>query len=216
MKSQSPPDTKARILDAAEKLFASHGIEGSGLRLITRKAGVNLAAINYHFGSKENLVGAVLSRVILTLSRERDSLLEEAGAKTGDSGLRVEDIVRAFMMPWVSFRNKQPEYVRVIARTYTSRERPNGLFRDVVFDASWRAYTGFAGAVFEALPEIPREVLLKRINLAVATAASFLLNHWLIEGLEELSGLTIDEEAILDHVVKLIESGHSCENESNS
>ena len=200
-------DTKTRILDAAEKLLARHGIEGSGLRLITRKAGVNLAAINYHFGSKENLVRAVVSRFILTLDQERDRLLEEARAKPGGSGLRVEDIVRAYLMPWFSFKKEHPQYVRVIARTYGRRNRADGSFRDIMLGGSRNAYTLFTQAVFEALPEIPREVLLKRITLAVATAASFLFNSWLIEGLEELSGLTIDEEALVDHVVNLIEQG---------
>ena len=208
----SAPDTKTRILDAAEKLFASHGIEGSGLRLITRKAGVNLAAINYHFGSKENLVRAILSRFILTLDQERDRRLEQAETRAVNSRERLEDVVRAFMMPWVSFRKERPQYVRIIARIYSRRNRPNGLFRDIMHDGSREAYTTFTRAVFETLPEIPREVLRKRINLAVATAASFLLNAWLIEGLEELSGLKIDEELLLDHVVNLIESGLPGEN----
>lgn len=201
------PDTKTRILDAAEMLFADRGIEKSSFRMITREAGVNLAAINYHFGSKENLVEAVLSRVLLSLAQERARLLEEAGAKAGDSGLRVKDIVGAFTTPLVAFRREHPEYVRAIDRTYSRRNRPSGLFRDVVHEGSRGAYTRFAQAVLETLPEIPREVLLKRINLAVATAASFFFNAWFIEGLEELSGLTIDEDELIDHVVNLIEFG---------
>ena len=208
----SPPDTKTRILDAAEKLFASHGIEGSGLRLITRKAGVNLAAINYHFGSKENLVRAILSRFILTLDQERDRRLKQAETKAVNSRERLEEVVGAFTMGWVSFRRQHPQYVRIMAQMYSRRNRPNGLFRDIMHDGSREAYTIFTSAVFETLPEIPREVLLERINLAVVAAASFLLNAWLIEGLEEVSGLKIHEELLLDHIVNLIESGLPGEN----
>ncbi len=210
------PDTKTRILDAAEKLFAEHGIEGSGLRLITRKAGVNLAAINYHFGSKENLVRAILSRFILTLDQERDRRLEQAETKAVNSRERLEGVVRAFTMGWVSFRREHPQYVRIMVRMYSRQNRPNGFFRDIMHDSSRDAYNTFTMAVFETLPEIPREVLLERINMAVVTAASFLLNAWLIEGLEELSGQTIDEEALVDHVVNLIESGLSGENKPES
>ena len=53
-------DTKARILDAAERLFADNGYSATSLRDITNEAGVNLAAVNYHFGSKEALLSAVL------------------------------------------------------------------------------------------------------------------------------------------------------------
>ncbi len=141
------------------------------------------------------------------LGKERDRVLKEVTAKVGASALSVEDIVRAFMEPWFSFRKEHPEYVRVIVRTYTSRNRPTGLFSKVVYDASHDAYSSFAGAVFNALPGVPRDLLRKRINLAVVASASFLLNTWLIEGLEDLSGLTIDEEMIFEHVVSLIEYG---------
>ena len=201
------PDTKMRIMNTAEKLFARYGVQGASLRLITRKAGVNLAAINYHFGSKENLVGAILSRFILTLDRERDRRLERAKRKAVNSRERLEEVVSAYMVGWVSFRKEHPEYVRIIARTYTGRHTPDGLFRDVVNEASRKAYHSFSDAVFEAMPGIPREVLRKRINLAVTAAASFLFNFWLIEGLEELSGLSMDEEMIFDYVVDLIGLG---------
>ena len=57
-----PTDTRESLLDAAESLFAEHGIQASSLRMITQRAGANLAAVHYHFGSKEGLVRAVFSR----------------------------------------------------------------------------------------------------------------------------------------------------------
>ena len=53
-----PHETRTRILDAAEELFMQHGFEGTSMRLLTAKAGVNLAAVNYHFGSKDALIEA--------------------------------------------------------------------------------------------------------------------------------------------------------------
>mgnify|MGYP000184469773 CR=1 FL=1 len=49
-------DTRSRILDAAEVLFMEHGFDGTSMRMITSQAGVNLAAVNYHFGTKELLM----------------------------------------------------------------------------------------------------------------------------------------------------------------
>jgi len=205
-----PADTKTRILDTAEKLFAVHGIQDTGLRLISRKARVNLAAINYHFGSKENLVRTVVGRLMLPLDRERDRLLEQAGGAGEGAvgvGVGVERIVQAFLMPWVSFRREHPQYVRIIARMYSGRNPRDVPFRDMLRDASRDAYILFTRLAAEALPEVPRDVLALRVNLAVATAASFLLTPWLIEGLGQLSGSVLDERVLLDHLVGLIERG---------
>ena len=67
--------TKARILDAAETLFMEHGFEATSLRLITAGAGVNLAAVNYHFGTKEELFQAVLTRRLDPMNLARVTLL---------------------------------------------------------------------------------------------------------------------------------------------
>ena len=70
-----PPVTKNRILAAAEALFMEHGFEATSLRAITTAAGVNLAAVNYHFGSKEELFQSVLSRRLDPMNQERVDLL---------------------------------------------------------------------------------------------------------------------------------------------
>jgi len=63
LRSVKPPhETRTRILDAAEELFMLHGFEGTSMRLLTSRAGVNLAAVNYHFGSKDALIEAVFRR----------------------------------------------------------------------------------------------------------------------------------------------------------
>ena len=70
--------TKERILGAAEELFAQHGFAGTSLRQVTSRADVNIAAVNYHFGSKENLVNEVFRRRMDDMSRERLAALQLA------------------------------------------------------------------------------------------------------------------------------------------
>ena len=72
-------DTKARILDTAEKLFGINGFESVSLRDITTDASVNLAAVNYHFQSKDALIDAVIARRIEPLNARRLELLDAAG-----------------------------------------------------------------------------------------------------------------------------------------
>ena len=68
--------TKTKILNAAEDLFAARGPNAVSLRQVISRAKVNLAAIHYHFGSKESLLQAVLSRRLVPLNAERLALLE--------------------------------------------------------------------------------------------------------------------------------------------
>ena len=81
LEREAPVATKDRILDAAESLFMEHGFEATSLRSITAAAGVNLAAVNYHFGSKEELFQAVLTRRLDPMNQERAR--PAVGARTG-------------------------------------------------------------------------------------------------------------------------------------
>jgi|HubBroStandDraft_2_1064218.scaffolds.fasta_scaffold458281_1 AcrR family transcriptional regulator len=87
-------DTKSRILDAAEKLFGLNGFEATSLRDITAEAQVNLAAVNYHFQSKDSLIDAVLARRIEPVNRRRFEMLDAAGPSP-----TLEQILEAFMLP---------------------------------------------------------------------------------------------------------------------
>jgi AcrR family transcriptional regulator len=93
--------TKDRIIEAAEQLFAESGIAATSLRHITSRAGVNLAAVNYHFGSKDALVEAVYRRHLEPLNSARLNNLEQLEAAAKGRPLGVETIVRAFVEPLV-------------------------------------------------------------------------------------------------------------------
>ena len=91
--------TAERILDAAEELFADLGFDATSTRAITTRAGVNLAAVNYHYGSKDALIEAVFARRLVPLNRERLELLDRVEARAGAGGPAVESIVEAFVRP---------------------------------------------------------------------------------------------------------------------
>ncbi|MEM9907550.1 MAG: TetR/AcrR family transcriptional regulator [Cyanobacteria bacterium P01_D01_bin.44] len=89
-------DTQTQILDAAERLFAEQGFSATSLRSIIRAAGVNLAAIHYHFGSKEKLVVATIQRMAKPIIKAE---LQMITAASEQSSLSVESILRAFFEP---------------------------------------------------------------------------------------------------------------------
>src|SRR5437660_3119973 len=92
-------DTKTRILDAAERLFMEHGFEATSLRQLTSAAGVNLAAVNYHFGSKEDLFQAVLTRRLDAMNQERIDLLDRVEREAAGEPPQVEKVIFAMLVP---------------------------------------------------------------------------------------------------------------------
>src|SRR5258708_12075628 len=101
-----PHETGTGILDAAEELFMLHGLEGTSMRLLTSRAGVNLAAVNYHFGSKDALIEALFRRKLDPMNTARIAELErlETEAKrrppvSGGRALQAQAIIPAFLGP---------------------------------------------------------------------------------------------------------------------
>src|SRR5512138_1669857 len=98
--------TKDRILDAAERLFAERGYDGTSLRAITAAAGANLAAVNYHFRSKESLMRALFSRRLGALNRERLELLRRLEVEAAGAPVPVERLVRVLLEPPLRLGNR--------------------------------------------------------------------------------------------------------------
>src|ERR1700724_3073889 len=90
----TPLDTKTRILNSAEKLFGKNGFDATSLRDITAEAQVNLAAVNYHFQSKDSLIDAIIERRILPINQRRLEMLDAAGHPPS-----VEQVVESFLSP---------------------------------------------------------------------------------------------------------------------
>jgi len=92
-------ETKERILDAAERLFADRGFEATSIRDITGAADVNLASINYHFRTKRELIAAVFIRRVGPINQRRLTLLDEIEQKAGPKPPTVEALIEAMIRP---------------------------------------------------------------------------------------------------------------------
>src|ERR1700722_10121010 len=99
MKEKPLHSTKDLIMDAAERLFATHGFEATSLRAITSEADVNLGAVNYHFATKDDLIVAVLTRRMRPINNRRLALLDELEVAAGKKPLTVEQILGAMFRP---------------------------------------------------------------------------------------------------------------------
>jgi AcrR family transcriptional regulator len=167
--------TKERILDAAERLFATHGFAGTSLRAVTRGAGVNLAAVHYHFGSKERLLHAVLHRVVDPVNGERLARLTQAESDAGDGAPSVEAILTAYLVPGFRFLHDQTERGRIVARFLgRSSAEPAELVQALVQEQFAEVGQRFTAALGRALPELAPDEVAWRFHLVVAVQSWFL------------------------------------------
>ena len=114
-------DTRTAILDAGELLFAEAGYSGVSLREITRHADVNVAAIHYHFGGKEEVLRSVTDRIIGPLNQRRLGLLE-ATLRRNDPA-PIDEIMDAFVRPDIEtlqrLSERGPATARLLGRIYS-------------------------------------------------------------------------------------------------
>ena len=99
------PQTRERLLDAAEQLFLEKGFQGTSTRDITEAAGANLAAVNYHFRSKQDLMVAVAERVVAPILRDQVSRLDELQGRAAPP--TVAELVSAYVTPMVEQRERR-------------------------------------------------------------------------------------------------------------
>ena len=167
-----PHETRTRILDAAEELFMLHGFESTSMRLLTAKAGANLAAVNYHFGSKDALIEAVFRRRLDPMNAARIAELDRLEKDAGGSALAPRQIIGAFvgaslrMIEDVSGGGRN--FIRLLGRTYTD---PQKHIRSLIGQLYAPAMERFKAAFERALPQMPRDELIWRMHFMFGTLA---------------------------------------------
>ena len=168
-----PPDigdhgvTRAAILDAAERLFSENGVEGASVRDIVRAAGVNLGAINYHFGSKERLAIEVFARRLEPVNRERIARLDalEAEAAATSRSLALDRIIDAMIRPALESEDQSAancgHFMQLISRCF---QEPNPELKKFVEEQFAHVAQRFDSAILRAVPGLPPEELFWRMN----------------------------------------------------
>jgi len=192
--------TKERILGAAEVLFAQRGFDGASLRQLTTAAGVNLAAVNYHFGSKDKLVEQVFRRRLDTLNAQRLAALERAR----DSG-KLEDVLDAFIRPALELSHEASGslFMRVLARAFAEHDDSLRQFLSENYGHVMRQFTAeFA----RLLPQLSKEELYWRIDLVTGALTHAMSGFGIIQRKQDVSEGAHREQAI-QHLVRFAVAG---------
>lgn len=194
--------TKQRILDSAESLFARHGFAGASLRQVTASANVNLAAVNYHFGSKENLINEVFRRRLDSLNEHR---LNALAAVLSRPDYTLEDVLGAFVQPALAL-SLDPQggagFVRVLARAYAEH---NEQLRRFLHDNYSPALKQFIAAFARLLPQLDKQELYWRLDI-VSGALTYAMADF---GMIKRRGVSEQQhrELAAEHLVRFAAAG---------
>lgn len=164
--------TKKAILDAAEQLFVEKGHESASMRDITQLAHVNLAAINYHFGSKDELVIAVMKRRLGAINTERLRLLDELEAQAGDNPIKPSLIVNAFFGSLLQYAGDERHdggiFLRLLEQTMVN---PSSFISAIVAKENALVFERYKQALFKALPDVPEEEIIWRFQFMLGATS---------------------------------------------
>ncbi len=183
---EDPRGTRERVLRSAETLFAERGFEIVSLRDITGAADANVAAVNYHFGSKEKLIDAVIERHVVPINEERMELLNRFEAKCVESPLPVDKVLKAFLSPMLrhitSGEMSEELFGKFMGRLIGERgyrlpESVRPLFRMMA--------ARFTSALRRAVPQLSEEEALWRMHFSFGVMANTLTHG---DTLREISG----------------------------
>lgn len=198
--------TKAAVFCAAERLFALHGFQNVSVRDITADAGVNLASVNYHFGSKDALLFEIFRRRTAELNRERARMLHEANDRHAGKP-PVREILEALFAPplkWASPDNDRRISVQFIIRSRSegTAEMREALTNDVSHLAR------FSDALIAACPNLPGETVYWRLHFCLGMVhnnrfAEFDRLHVLSDGATREG----DVDALLKRMLDFAEAG---------
>lgn len=162
---KSSHDTRERILDVAERLFMENGYEATSMRMITGAAEVNLAAVNYHFGSKEALLREVFRRRLSWLNGERLVALDKLEAQAGSAALKPSQILEAFFGTLLRMGEDESlggmTFLRLLGRTLTE---PAEFIRTFFAGEYAQVIDRYKLALFRALPDVPKAEIVWRLH----------------------------------------------------
>jgi AcrR family transcriptional regulator len=206
-------ETRERLLDAAERIFAERGFEGASMRAVTQAAGSSVSAANYHFGSKEELLRATLLRRVGPLNERRLARLDALEAEAGGRPLELETILDTFLRPvfeeHASSIDATARFRQVAARIYSDPPDVVAAMKRELFGPILRR---FVGALAAALPEKSRGEIELGFQLTVGVMVHVISGHLVMTPSPEDDGCEcwtsrLSDESVLQQLIAYAAAG---------
>ena len=200
-------DTKERLLDAAERLFAERGFAGTSMRAVTQAADASVSAANYHFGSKKALLQAALLRRLEPLNRRRLEALDALEAAAGDEPVSLEALLEAFLRPGFEARRDagdgRPPFRSIAARLYVD---PHEMVSSLKVEFFGPVIARFLDALAGALPDRTRDELVLDFQFFIGAMVHVISGNTRIEW-DGARPRSIPDEWVLQRMVSFTAAG---------
>lgn len=206
-REQTETSTRERIIDAAERLFADQGFDLVSLRDITNEAGANVAAVNYHFGSKENLIAAVVERHALPINQARISMLDEAEARHVPDAVPVDEILRAFLQPFLDHLAKNEFNESLFCKFMGRMSGEQSCMPPSVLPLFQEMAGRYSAAIRKSVPSLSTEEALWRIHFSFGVVAQALMHGDALHQISDGRSGRPSMETLLDRVVRFCAGG---------
>ena len=209
-------DTKTRILDAAESLFAEHGFSDTSLRLITTRASVNLASVNYHFGSKKELIQAVIARHLELFMPLLNEKLTALCAQAEQPSLL--DVFNSFVDPLLALEKQSKNgtviFMQLLGRSYTDEQ---GHLRWYTTTHYGEVLANITKALLKANPTLSSQELFWRLHFTLGTAVFTMSSSGALMDIAKADfNQDIDVEGLIRKEIPYLASGMNTSTETTS
>lgn len=201
-------ESKRRLLDAAEQLFADRGFEAVSVRDVTQLAKANVAAINYHFGSRDGLIALVVTRYITPINQERLVRLDALERKWSGKAVPLEEIIDAFVRPLVGIVQKSELSERLFCKLMGRIFSLQGDGVPEAVEGQMRNLSDrFTRALARTLPSVPPEELVWRMHFVVGSMIHTLMNQDMLHRLTNGASGAPTMEATLGRFIRFAAAG---------
>jgi len=192
--SSSNTVTRKALLDAAEELLPRFGVAGTSIRDIVEAAGANLGAVNYHFGSKANLMAEVILRRLRPVDEQRLARLDALEKAANGAPLKVEDILDALIRPVVESQDAEGKQITIFRLIDHAFQEADPAVKNLVKQEFAILEKRFTPAMLRALPHLPPEELFWRVIFFIG-GLQYTMDEWSHFGDERACGTaTIPKE----------------------
>jgi len=202
--NMTEPNTKDKILDSAEYLFANKGLKETSVRDITSHANVHLAAVNYHFNTKDGLLRALVERRLRPLNQKRLELLDKYEKRFGQGSVPVESVLHALIAPGIKMCFETPDFLKIAGQIVSHPDEETYKIYLSNFEV---LFTRVRDILVFSLPHISQEELMWRIHFVTGAVIHTCTNHTglsvLSHGVCEMN----DQEEIVNKLILFCAAG---------
>lgn len=198
--------TKTKILDVAEKLFAENGLQATSLRQIINEAGVNVASVHYHFGSKDVVVQEILLRRLRPMNEKKLQRLDELEAEANGEPIPIEQLIFAFVEPHIHMGACDKEQMKLVFKLIGELENVIGKVELPANNLFVSVFERFLALMQKTLPHLSEVELKWRFKFMLGAPHSVMMQQSLPQNFPLRDDET-DAGQIVDYLVTFLTAG---------